>query len=84
MWQLATMLANYARYIGGLEVVGSASDYASMSDAASVSRYARQSMGWCFRNKIISGKSGNLIDPQGSTTRAEAAKMLVFLYDMLR
>ena len=56
----------------------------SMSDAASVSRYARPSVGWCFRNKVISGKSGNLIDPQGTATRAETAKMVVFVYDMLQ
>ena len=82
--QLATMLASYAKKIGGLEVKGSAADFASMNDAQKVSGYARPSVGWCFRNKVISGKSGNLIDPQGTATRAETAKMVVFVYDMLQ
>ena len=80
--QLAVMLSNYAKKVGGLEVKGSAADYASMKDAAKVSGYARAAVGWCFRSKILSGSNGEIL-PQGKTTRAQAAKMLVFLYDML-
>lgn len=46
--QLATMLANYASRVGGLEVSGSPDDYANMRDATAVSPYARRSLGWCF------------------------------------
>ena len=80
--QLAVMLSNYARRVGMLKVTGSKADYASMKDANKVASYAQQAVGWCFRNKILSGSNGNVL-PQGNATRAQAAKMLVALYDMV-
>ena len=81
--QLAAMLANYARRIGGLKVTGSLSDFSRMKDATRVSSWARTSVGWCFRNKILSGSNGS-VNPKGNATRAEAAKMLVGLYDLVK
>ena len=81
--QLAVMLANYAKRIGRLTVDGSAADYANMKDASKVAGYARPAVGWCFRNKILSGSQGN-VDPKGKATRAQAAKMLVGLYDLVK
>ena len=78
--QLAVMLANYARKVGGITVAGSKSDYSKMSDANSVANYAQTAVGWCFRTKILSG-AGDKINPKGNATRAQAAKMLVALYD---
>ncbi len=75
--QLAVMLSNYA------QGKGSAAIYRSMRDAGSVSSWARSAVGWCFRNKIISGTKDGRINPRGNATRAEAAKMVVFLHDML-
>ena len=49
----------------------------SMADAESVSSWARDSMAWAVGKGIITGKPGNRIDPQGTTTRAEASKMLM-------
>lgn len=80
--QLAAMLANYASRVGGIRVEGTAADYATMSDRGSVSPWAQKSLGWCFRNQILSGKSGR-IDPKGMTTRAEAAKMMLGLRSLL-
>lgn len=80
--QLAVMLSNYASKVGGIATTGSASDFASMSDASSVSGYARGAVGWCFRSKILSGSGGKVM-PQGNATRAQAAKMVVFLDDMV-
>lgn len=80
--QLTVMLANYARRVGGQQVSGSPSDYASMKDKAKVSSWAVTSMGWCFRNKILSGSRGCIL-PQDSATRAETAKMVVDLYYLL-
>ena len=81
--QLAAMLANYAGKVAGRDASGSAADFASMKDAASVSKWAQSSVGWCFKNKIISGTKDGRVNPQGNATRAEAAKMVVFLHDML-
>ena len=80
--QLAVMLANYARYKTGRQLSGSASDYGSMSDADSVSTWAQSSVGWCCRFGILSGSNGQL-RPQGNASRAEAAKMVVGLHDLL-
>ena len=65
----------YYAKVGGKTAAGSAADYASMADVDSVSSYARSAVGFCFRNKKV--------NPQGDATRAEASKMVVFLYDML-
>ena len=59
--------------VAGKAVAGSAADYAAMRDAGEVSGYARPAVGWCFRNGIISGMGGNLVVPQGTATRAQAA-----------
>ena len=80
--QLAAMLASYAKCVAGRQVTGSDSDYASMTDAARVSPWAASSVGWCFRNGILSGKGGARVDPQGNATRAESAKMVVCLHDL--
>ena len=79
--QFAAMLANYAQHVAKMQVTGSAADYDSMADKDSVSSWAQTSVGWCFRNKIISGSEG-LLRPQGNASRAEAAKMAVFLHDL--
>lgn len=79
--ELATMLCNYARYCG-LPMDGATADsYASMSDASDVSSYAQKSMGWCFSHGILSG-SGGRIDPKGTATRAQMAKMSVKVDDL--
>ena len=36
----------------------------------------------CYKNKIMSGSNGK-VNPKGNATRAEASKMVVFLYDLL-
>lgn len=80
--ELAAMLRSYYVKVGGKTATGSAADYASMFDASKVSSWARNAVGFCFKNKILSGKNGK-IAPQDTATRAEIAKMIVFLYDML-
>ena len=80
---LAVMFAAYAEYWEGKSVTGSASNYSSMKDKAKVSSYARRQMGWCFKNKILTGTSDGYILPKNNATRAEAAKMAVVLYDIV-
>lgn len=59
------------RYIGA--PAGSGGDF---SDEAQISAYASQAVDWAQANGIVNGKSGNLFDPKGSTTRAELAAIL--------
>ena len=46
------------------------------TDGDSVSSWARDAIIWAVTEGIITGKPENRIDPQGNTTRAEAAAML--------
>lgn len=78
--QLAAMLANYARRVAHLDTSGSTISYAAMSDAPSVSSWASSAVGWCFACGILSGSAGRVL-PSQNATRAQAAKMLVKLYD---
>lgn len=68
--QLATIMYRFA---GGESTEADLSAYA---DAGNVSDYAGEGMAWAVKNNIISGKNGLLI-PQGYTTRAEFATMIV-------
>ncbi len=81
--QFASMVANYARNVAGKETPGSAEDYKDMKDADKVAKFAENSVGWCFRSKILSGTKEGYINPYGTATRAEATKMLLFLHDLL-
>lgn len=77
------MLGNYAARVAGRQVDGSADDFAAMTDRGSVSRWAERSLGRAYRNRIISGTADGRINPQGGATRAQAAKMMVGLYDLV-
>lgn len=81
--QLAAMLANYAKIVKGKDVTGSTEDYASMKDADKVGQSFRTEVGWCYRNKLMSGTADGRINPKGNATRAQAAKMIVGLYDLV-
>lgn len=81
--ELATMIRNYAvKYKGMSKSGSSASEYAAMRDGYAVSPYARAGIGWCFRRGIMSGSNGR-INPQGTATRAQAAKMFVMLAKLM-
>ena len=47
------------------------------ADKAQISDWAYEAACWCTTNGVVSGKTGNFLDPQGTATRAEAAQMLV-------
>ncbi len=71
--QFAKILYNYS---GAPAVSGSL----SFPDADKVSGWAYDAILWANQNEIIRGKataSGNILDPRGQATRAEAATMLM-------
>lgn len=49
----------------------------SFSDRDKISAWALDAVGYCASKKIVSGKGKNLFDPLKSTTRAEAAQMVL-------
>ena len=41
-----------------------------------VSAWSKTALEWAVGNGVLSGKSGNLLDPTGTATRAEVAQIL--------
>ncbi len=72
--QLASIFYRYAQYKGyDVSTTGSLD---SFTDKDSVSAWAQEAMKWAVGNGIINGRENNLLDPQGTATRAEIAAML--------
>ena len=72
--QLAAIFYRYADYKGyDLTVKGNLDKF---KDADKITDYAKTAMQWAVGNGLVNGKSGNLLDPQGTATRAEIAAML--------
>ena len=72
--QLAAIFYRYAGYKGyDLTVKGNLDKF---KDADKITDYAKTAMGWAVGSGLVKGKSGNLLDPQGTATRAEIAAML--------
>ena len=51
----------------------------SFSDIGAVGTWALDGVSWCAECSILSGKPGNILDPEGTATRAELAVMLLRL-----
>ena len=72
--QLAAIFYRYAGYKGyDLTVKGNLDKF---KDADKITDYAKTAMQWAVGSGLVKGKSGNLLDPQGTATRAEIAAML--------
>jgi hypothetical protein len=71
---MAVILARYADF-AGIQLPDTQT-YGGFLDEADVADYAKASVTRLYRAGIIGGKSGNLLDPRGSATRAECAAIL--------
>ena len=67
--QLAVMLWRYA----GSPASGHALDF---TDADRAGDYALEALSWAVESGVMSGKGGDVLDPQGPATRAQTAQML--------
>ena len=72
--QFVTMLRSYAEYKG--KDVTATGNVTTFADAATISAWATEPVSWAVGAGLINGRDGNLIAPQGTATRAEAATML--------
>ena len=72
--QLAAIFYRYADYKGYDLTVKENLD--TFKDADKITDYAKTAMQWAVGSGLVKGKSGNLLDPQGTATRAEIAAML--------
>ncbi|MBR4309042.1 MAG: S-layer homology domain-containing protein [Oscillospiraceae bacterium] len=78
--QLATVLYRCAKWKGlQTDISG---DLATFSDEDAVSSWAKEAMDWCVSTGLIHGTLQNgslLLDPKGTTTRAQLATILMRL-----
>ena len=73
--QLASIFYRYAQY-KGYDTTQGGMAIREFSDYESISSYAVDAVAWAVNVGIMSGKENNLLDPQGTATRAEIAAML--------
>ena len=70
------MMYNYAKY--KKYDLTKISDLTEFPDADTISDWAETAMSWANGNGLINGhEDSGRIDPQGSTTRAQAASILM-------
>ena len=72
---LAVMLYRYAELKE--QAQGEKGDLTAFADGASVSDWAAEAMAWAVGEGILTGKSGSILDPQGTAARAEVAAILM-------
>jgi hypothetical protein len=76
--EMAVMIARYANY-KGINLTKKVETTVFVDDA-NIADWAKEAVYAMQQAAIISGKSGNLFDPEGNALRCEAAKMIsVFL-----
>ncbi len=72
--ETAVILSRYAAFKGYDKTAKGNMEY--YNDKTLVSDWAQEDMVWAVGAKLLSGKENGLLDPQGATSRAEAAQML--------
>ena len=73
--EFAQMMYNYASYKEyDLTLEG---DLSPFEDASAISGWAETAMSWANGSGLINGHDDGTIDPQGTTTRAQAASILM-------
>ncbi|OON93666.1 MAG: hypothetical protein ATN33_00435 [Epulopiscium sp. Nele67-Bin001] len=80
--QLVCAIYDYALYKGlTLNGITGLKSGTTFADADLVSTWAVSAFSWAISNDIIVGKDDNLLDPQGSVSRAEAATIFARFID---
>mgnify|MGYP001097586249 CR=1 FL=1 len=72
--QLAVMLRRCAQLYGTVDPAG---DLSGFADRSSVADWARDGLSWAVGEGLIAGRSSDALDPQGLTTRAELAQIVM-------
>lgn len=79
--QLAAIIYRYVKYKGEEGLTGDALLQLDYTDSESISEYAYEPMLWCSKNEIIGGFDDGTVRPQGNTTRAQAAAIIMRIND---
>ena len=61
----------------GEQKVDPAGDLSGFADRSSVADWARDGLSWAVGEGLIAGRSSDALDPQGLTTRAELAQIVM-------
>ena len=72
--EFAQMMYNYAKFKGYDLTAGG--DLAQFPDAGAISDWAETALSWANGKGLINGHDNGAIDPQGNTTRAQAASIM--------
>lgn len=72
--EFAQMMYNYAKFKGYDLTAGG--DLAQFPDAGAISDWAETALSWANGKGLINGHDNGTIDPQGNTTRAQAASIM--------
>ena len=72
--EMAAIINRYAEFKGiGSDASG---DLSQFEDESLISDWARNNVSWAVGEGILAGKGDGMLDPQGNTTRAQAALIL--------
>ena len=55
----------------------------SYTDADSVAAWAEQAMRWAVAKGVVSGTSSDTLAPRGTTTRAQAAQLIMRFFEIV-
>ena len=74
--QLAVMFCRYAKSVG-LDTTQDDPIAHGFYDYGTISGWALDAVNWAYKVSLLTGKTGNLLDPSGTATRIELAIMLM-------
>ena len=77
--EMAAILARALKYRNDAD----ADKYNTFADKGEISDWAASSVASVVKNGIMSGRPGNILDPKGHATRAEAAKVIYMVMNIL-
>ncbi len=78
--EMAAMLMRYASY-KGMDTESDA-DLSAYTDSGEIGAWALDAMRWANENGLITGRSGSILAPKDTATRAEMAKILMCFMTM--
>ncbi len=73
--QMATLIKRYVDY-AGLNIEIQNSNYEPFGDDAQLASWAVDSVRWAQQTGLLTGRPGNIFDPNGTATRAEVCTVL--------
>ncbi len=66
----------FAQYMKAYNIQGTDGEAAAFNDNAKIAKWAKDGVDTVSKNKIATGRTGNMFDPTAKITRAEVAKMI--------